>query len=210
MRLDCQTSKTLLCLKATLLPKGCHNGIRPLDPVLSPGLSLLQTWVSVSRSNLILVNDGHDSTIDIAGNWSRSFLAPLLNNTSFMNRTLVLVTFDENETYTIKNKIWGVLLGDVIPANLRGTTDNTFYTHYSAISTIEANWALYHLGRGDVINPPIASSSGLATSGSGSATGAAGGSTASAATSAAIQQVSRRSNVLYFFVVLGFAVGLVV
>jgi acid phosphatase len=228
------------------------------------------------------VNDGHDSTIDIAGNWSRSFLAPLLNNTSFMNRTLVLVTFDENETYTIKNKIWGVLLGDVIPANLRGTKDNTFYTHYSAISTIEANWALYHLGRGDVItnysnvfslvanstgyqnaqvadadipyfnftsvgyfdttnkgpipavdttptgaggrgvlpvlkgaqsnaiNPPIASSSSAAASGSGSATGAAGGSTASAATSAAIQQVSRGSNVLYFIVVLGFAVGLVV
>jgi hypothetical protein len=151
MRLDWQTSKTLPCLKAILLLKSCHNGTHPLDRMLTPGLSLLQIWVLISRGHLILVNDGHDSTIDVAGNWSRSFLAPLLNNTSFMNRTLVLVTFDENETYMIKNKIWGLLLGDVIPDNLRGTTDNTFYTHYSAISTIEANWGLYHLGRGDVI-----------------------------------------------------------
>ena len=97
-----------------------------------------------------MVNDGHDSTIDFTGNWARSFLAPLLNDTTFINKTLVLLTFDENETYTVKNKIWAVLLGDVIPANLRGTTDNTFYTHYSTISTIEANWGLYHLGRGDV------------------------------------------------------------
>jgi acid phosphatase len=97
-------------------------------------------------------NDGHDTTINYAGNWSRSFLTPLLNNTTFMNKTLVLLTFDENETYTIKNQVWGVLLGDVIPASLRGTTDNTFYTHYSSLSTVQANWGLYNLGRGDV-NP---------------------------------------------------------
>lgn len=96
------------------------------------------------------MNDGHDSTVDVAGNWSRTFLAPLLNNTAFTNKTLILLTFDENETYTIKNNIWALLLGDVIPSSLRGTTDNTFYTHYSALSTVEANWGLYHLGRGDV------------------------------------------------------------
>jgi Phosphoesterase family len=96
-------------------------------------------------------NDGHDTTVDYAGNWSRSFLTPLLTNPSFINKTLVLLTFDENETYTIKNKVWTLLLGDVIPASLRGTTDDTFYTHYSCISTIQNNWGLYTLGRGDVI-----------------------------------------------------------
>jgi len=95
-------------------------------------------------------NDGHDTTVDFAGNWTRSFMTPLLNNTKFMNKTLVLITFDENETYTIKNKVWALLLGDVIPANLRGTVDSTFYTHYSTLSTIQNNWELYHLGRGDV------------------------------------------------------------
>jgi hypothetical protein len=96
-------------------------------------------------------NDGHDTTVDYAGNWSRTILSPLLNNTSFSNRTLLLLTFDENETYTIKNQVWALLLGDVIPDALRGTTDPTVYTHYSCLSTIQNNWGLYHLGRGDVI-----------------------------------------------------------
>ena len=95
-------------------------------------------------------NDGHDTTVDYAGNWTRSFVTPLLNNTVFMNKTLLLITFDENETYTIKNQVWTLLLGDIIPDSLRGTTDNTFYTHYSLLSTVQNNWGLYNLGRGDV------------------------------------------------------------
>jgi hypothetical protein len=67
-----------------------------------------------------------------------------------MNKTLLVLTFDENETYTIKNNVFTILLGDVIPPSLRGTTDNTFYTHYSLLSTIQNNWGLYNLGRGDV------------------------------------------------------------
>jgi hypothetical protein len=39
--------------------------------------------------------------------------------------------------------------GTAIPLNLRGTTDDTLYTHYSAISTVEANWNLKSLGRQD-------------------------------------------------------------
>src|SRR5271155_4027481 len=98
-----------------------------------------------------MLNDGHDTTVDYAGNWTRSFITPLLNNTTFMNKTLVLITFDEDETYTIKNQVWALLLGDAIPPSLRGTTDNTFYTHYSTLSTIQNNWGLYNLGRGDVV-----------------------------------------------------------
>jgi acid phosphatase len=95
-------------------------------------------------------NDGHDTTVDYTGNWTRSFLTPLLNNSAFINKTLVLITFDETETYTIKNNVWALLLGDVIPANLKGTSDDTYYTHWSALSTIQNNWGLYNLGRGDV------------------------------------------------------------
>ena len=100
-------------------------------------------------------NDGHDTTVDYAGNWSRTILTPLLNNTSFMNRTLLLLTFDEDETYTFRNQVWALLLGDVIPPSLRGTTDSTVYTHYSCLSTVQNNWGLYHLGRNDV-NPQYA------------------------------------------------------
>jgi acid phosphatase len=96
-------------------------------------------------------NDGHDTTVDYAGNWTRTFVTPLLNNTTFMNKTLLVITFDENETYTIKNNVWTLLLGDVVPPSLRGTTDDTFYTHYSLLSTIQNNWGLYNLGRNDVV-----------------------------------------------------------
>lgn len=96
-----------------------------------------------------MTDDGHDTTVTFAANWTRSFLDPLLNNTYFMNDTLIVVTFDEDETYTVGNKVYTLLLGGAIPANLKGTTDNTFYNHYSMLSTVELNWGLPSLGRWD-------------------------------------------------------------
>ncbi|GEM11770.1 acid phosphatase [Rhodotorula toruloides] len=42
-----------------------------------------------------------------------------------------------------------IVLGKGIPKELIGTTDNTYYTHYSSLSTVEANWGLGSLGRGE-------------------------------------------------------------
>ena len=67
-----------------------------------------------------------------------------------MNNTLVLVTFDENHTYGKANRVVGILLGDAVPVSLVGTTDDTFYNHYSEIATVQANWGLHTLGRWDV------------------------------------------------------------
>jgi hypothetical protein len=39
--------------------------------------------------------------------------------------------------------------GTAVPLNLRGTTDDTLYTHYSSLSTVQANWGLKSLGRQD-------------------------------------------------------------
>lgn len=58
--------------------------------------------------------------------------------------------FDENEEYAQQNRVFSILLGDAIPQELVGTTDNNFYDHYSEISTVEANWNLHTLGRWDV------------------------------------------------------------
>jgi hypothetical protein len=44
-----------------------------------------------------------------------------------------------------------ILTGGAIPLSLRGTTDDTLYTHYSSLSTMQANWGLKSLGRGDTI-----------------------------------------------------------
>ena len=42
------------------------------------------------------------------------------------------------------------MLGDAVPSNLIGTTDSSFYNHYSEIATVQANWQLNTLGRWDV------------------------------------------------------------
>lgn len=97
-----------------------------------------------------MTNDGHDTTIKYAANWCKEFITPLLSNEYFMNNTLVLLTFDENDSYSIKNTVFSILLGGVIPDNLKGTTDNTYYDHYSQISSVEVNWDLHHLGRNDI------------------------------------------------------------
>ncbi|KAJ2968363.1 hypothetical protein NUW54_g13241 [Trametes sanguinea] len=97
-----------------------------------------------------LVNDAHDTTIDFAADWLNFWLVPLLEDPNFnSNRTIILLTFDETETFSINNRIYTLALGNGVPKELRGTTDSTFYTHYSALSTVEANWGLGALGRGD-------------------------------------------------------------
>ncbi len=107
----------------------------------------LPQWMFITPN---MTSDGHDSSVTVAGSWTRNFVTPLLKDKRFMNNTLVLITFDENSTYTKQNRIVGILLGDVIPAHLIGTTDDNFYNHYSEIATVEANWDLHHLGRWDV------------------------------------------------------------
>ena len=96
-----------------------------------------------------MTDDGHDTTITFAANWARTFLEPLLNNTYFTNNTLILLTFDEADTYTEHNNIFTIALGGAIPANLKGTNDSTFYNHYSALSSVSVNWGLPSLGRWD-------------------------------------------------------------
>lgn len=96
-----------------------------------------------------MTNDAHDTNITFAGSWTYQFLAELLDNEYFTNDTLILLTFDENDTYELGNKIYSFLLGGAVPEHLRGQQDETFYTHYSIIASLSANWGLPSLGRWD-------------------------------------------------------------
>lgn len=127
----------------------------------------LPQWIFITPN---MTSDGHDvrkclpnfpfpiphtdkptqTSVTVAGQWTRQFLDPLLTNKNFMNNTLVLVTFDENHTYATQNRIVGILLGDALPTSEIGTTDSNFYNHYSEIATVCANWDLPTLGRWDV------------------------------------------------------------
>lgn len=107
----------------------------------------LPQWMFITPN---MTSDGHDTSVTVAGEWLRKFLEPLLTDKNFMQNTLVLITFDENETYTIPNKVFSILLGDALKPELVGKSDATFYDHYSEIATVEANWGLNTLGRWDV------------------------------------------------------------
>ncbi|KAE8135618.1 phosphoesterase family-domain-containing protein [Aspergillus pseudotamarii] len=96
-----------------------------------------------------MTNDAHDTNITFAAKWERSWVSQLLDNSYFMENTLLLLTFDEDKTYPKGNKIMSILLGGAIPDDLKGTTDDTFYTHYSIIASMSANWGLPSLGRWD-------------------------------------------------------------
>ncbi|KAF2968038.1 hypothetical protein GQX73_g5548 [Xylaria multiplex] len=97
-----------------------------------------------------MLNDGHNTTLDYATNWAREFLKPILTDGAFAEKTLVQLTYDETEDYSQPNRIVSLLLGSAVPEKLWGTTDETFYTHYSILSTMENNWELPNLGRFDV------------------------------------------------------------
>jgi acid phosphatase len=96
-----------------------------------------------------MTNDAHDTNITFAGSWTWDFLFKLLEDKYFTKDTIIMLTFDENDTNEIGNNIFTFLLGDAVPKSLKGKDDRTFYTHYSVIASLSANWGLPSLGRWD-------------------------------------------------------------
>jgi hypothetical protein len=107
------------------------------DFAVDVNASAIPQWVFVTPN---LVNDVHDTDINSVSQWLEFWLIPLLDNPNFNdNKTLVLLAFDENETVTVNNSIMPVLLGGAAPTAMHGTVDSTYYTHYSSLSTVQAN-----------------------------------------------------------------------
>ncbi|POS69275.1 phosphoesterase [Diaporthe helianthi] len=108
----------------------------------------LPQWIWVTPN---MTSDGHDSSITVAGEWARRFMEPLLSDQNFnMDRTLIILTFDECEDYLADNRVLAMLLGSAVPDNLVGTTNPTRFDHYSLSKTAEDNWNLGNLGKNDV------------------------------------------------------------
>lgn len=108
----------------------------------------LPQWMWITPN---MTSDGHDSSITVAGQWARDFLDPLLANENFnINKTLIILTWDECENYLAENRVLAVLLGSAVPDSLIGTTDSTEFNHYSLSKTAQDNWGLGSLGKNDV------------------------------------------------------------
>jgi phospholipase C len=107
----------------------------------------LPQWMFITPN---MTNDGHDSSVTVAGTWARNFLTPLLANENFnTDRTLIILTFDECENYLAENRVFTVLLGGAVAGKV-GTTNSTSFNHYSLTKTVEDNWGLGDLGENDV------------------------------------------------------------
>ncbi|KAI1196688.1 phosphoesterase family-domain-containing protein [Nemania serpens] len=113
----------------------------------------LPQWMFITPN---MTNDGHDTSVTVAGNWARNFIEPLLSNKNFnKDRTLIVLTFDESENYLGANKVYAALLGTAVPASKVGTTDSTRYNHYSLLKTVEQNWGLGNIGQNDLSAVPF-------------------------------------------------------
>ena len=49
----------------------------------------LPQWMFITPN---MTSNGHDSSVTVAGEWSKNFLEPLLRSHNFMNNTLVLLS----------------------------------------------------------------------------------------------------------------------
>jgi len=90
-------------------------------------------------------NDGHNTGLGYAARWVTTFLGPRLHENNFVEGTLFVVTFDEDDG-SHNNHIFTVLFGPMITPN---AYESTHYDHYSLLRTIEENFSLGHLGRND-------------------------------------------------------------
>jgi hypothetical protein len=96
-------------------------------------------------------NDGHDTDLDYTASWLRGFLDPLLADATFMNGTLIIVTFDESDGDE-GNQIYTLFLGPMVKD---GYIEARRIDHYNVLRTIEENFNLGTLGLKDEAHDPI-------------------------------------------------------
>jgi acid phosphatase len=77
-------------------------------------------------------HDAHDCDISVADNWLQQNIGPLINNTSVMQNTLVIIVFDESGSDDTNGggRIYWVAIGPQV--NL-GYISTTFYQHQSTL-----------------------------------------------------------------------------
>jgi len=100
-------------------------------------------------------HDGHDTTVTIAGAWTKKFLDDTFPE-KLRQGTLAIVTFDESGG-NADNRIFTLFLGDMVKDASQQDiqTLGRYYTHYSVLRTIEDNFGLEPLTANDRNATPI-------------------------------------------------------
>jgi hypothetical protein len=97
------------------------------------------------------LNNAHDTDIEYADKWFKKDFEKYLTNPKYLEDTLFVVTFDEDDRFHF-NRIYTVFLGAGV--KVKATTDK-FYNHYNLLRTIEDIFMLDDLGRHDLFSEPI-------------------------------------------------------
>ena len=100
-----------------------------------------------------LINDGHDTGPAYADNWLRTTFQPLLDDPRFTAGMLLVVTYDESESYLPgENTVAAVLVGDAIAP---GASIASPLSHYSLLRLTETLLGVGTLNAGDTTAAPI-------------------------------------------------------
>jgi hypothetical protein len=116
-----------------------------------------------------LIDDGHDSSTEVADKWFQKNFGPLLDDPKLAD-VLVIATFDENSCNTIgagdapedaakkarcvgdQNVVYTALVGNGVKP---GSSSDAQYNHYSLLKTLETGFGLGDLGKNDATSAPI-------------------------------------------------------
>jgi len=134
---------------------------REFEADLAAGRLPQYSWYSPN-----LINDGHstvdaqkhelpehdDRAVNVAD--VAKFLQGFLGEdpiAKFPPETLIVITYDESYPYTGPYEVYTLLIGDMLQA---GETRFEAYNHYSLLHTVELNFGLGTLRRGDAATSP--------------------------------------------------------
>jgi len=93
---------------------------------------------------------GNLSSID---GWARSFLTPILSDSSFVAHAVIFMTFDDTGSPCC-GELYTIAIGP--PSVVKqGYTSSILYNHYSLLATIEDIFGLGNLGRNDASATPM-------------------------------------------------------
>ncbi len=99
-----------------------------------------------------LIDDGHDSSLAVAGVWLQSTFGALLSDPSKLGDTLFILTFDEATKHPTRNQIYTAVIGKNV---IKGALIPQEANHISLLKMIEDEFQLGNLGREDAKALPI-------------------------------------------------------
>lgn len=90
-------------------------------------------------------NDGHDTSVGYADKWLSRTFGSILKNSTILQNTLFILTFDEDDNNG-KNNVYAVFIGAGVKPQ---SSSSTKYNHYDLLKTLESIFDLDSLGRND-------------------------------------------------------------